>query len=76
VPQPFYNGLANAPDKALVVLEDADHFTFANNFNAAIAEYSIAWMKRFLDSGTRYDQFLCPTPSNPNVASFSDTCPL
>jgi len=44
---------------ALALLKDADHFTFANNVNATISEYSVAWMKRFLDNDTRYDQFLC-----------------
>ena len=73
--QPFYNGLTNDPDKALIVVKNADHFTFASP-NTTVAEYSIAWLKRFVDNDTRYNQFLCPTPSDPTVTSFQDTCPL
>jgi dienelactone hydrolase len=74
--QPFYTSLAQDRDKALVVLKNADHFTFASP-STPVAEYSIAWLKRFVDNDTRYDQFLCPAPSaDPGVASFQDTCPL
>jgi dienelactone hydrolase len=72
---PFYNGLANAPDKSLIVLKDTDHFTFTDP-NTTIAQYSISWLKRFVDNDTRYDQFLCPTPNEPNTVVFQITCPL
>ncbi|MFJ9244926.1 dienelactone hydrolase family protein [Streptomyces sp. NPDC101776] len=72
---PAYNALTNAHDKAFVELRNADHFTFASP-NTTVAEYSIAWLKRFVDNDTRYDQFLCPTPSDPNTVAFLNTCPL
>lgn len=74
--QPFYNGMTSAPDKALIELRNANHFTFTSP-NTVIAEYSISWLKRFVDNDTRYDQFLCPTPgTNQDIALFQDTCPL
>ncbi|WNM33696.1 dienelactone hydrolase family protein [Streptomyces sp. Li-HN-5-11] len=72
---PFYNGLTNAHDKAFVELRGADHFTFAKP-NTTVAEYSIVWLKRFVDGDTRYDQFLCPTPNDPGTVAFKITCPL
>ncbi|MFJ7045356.1 dienelactone hydrolase family protein [Streptomyces sp. NPDC101112] len=73
--RPFYNGLANAPDKSLIVLKGTDHFTFAKP-NTTIAQYSVSWLKRFVDNDTRYDQFLCPTPNDPNTVVLQITCPL
>ena len=73
--RPFYNGLANAPDKSLIVLKGTDHFTFAKP-NTTIARYSVSWLKRFVDNDTRYDQFLCPTPNDPNTVVLQITCPL
>ena len=72
---PFYNGLTNAHDKAFIELKNADHFAFAKP-NTTVAEYSIAWLKRFVDDDTRFDQFLCPAPSDPDTVVFLDTCPL
>ncbi|MER6355587.1 hypothetical protein ABT186_28175 [Streptomyces sp. NPDC001634] len=72
---PFYNGLTKDHDKAFVELKGADHFTFASP-NTTVAEYSIAWLKRFVDNDTRYDQFLCPAPGDPNTVAFQITCPL
>lgn len=72
---PAYNELTNARDKAFIELKGADHFTFASP-NTTVAEYSIAWLKRFVDNDTRYDQFLCPTPNDPSTVAFQDSCPL
>jgi len=74
--KPFYDGMTNARDKAFFELKNANHFTFTTP-NDNIAKYSISWMKRFVDNDTRYDQFLCPTPTgNPAITQFLDTCPL
>ena len=74
--KPFYDGLTNARDKAFFELKNANHFTFTTP-NDNIAKYAISWMKRFVDDDTRYDQFLCPTPTgNPAITQFLDTCPL
>ncbi|MEU3612318.1 dienelactone hydrolase family protein [Streptomyces sp. NPDC006872] len=72
---PAYNELTNVRNKAFVELRNADHFTFAVA-NTTVAEYSIAWLKRFIDNDTRYDQFLCPIPNDPNTVAFLNTCPL
>jgi dienelactone hydrolase len=74
--KPFYDGMTKAQDKALFELKNANHFTFTTP-NDTIAKYAISWMKRFVDDDTRYDQFLCPTPTgNPAITQFLDTCPL
>ncbi|MFK0113043.1 dienelactone hydrolase family protein [Streptomyces sp. NPDC091217] len=72
---PAYNALTNARDKAFIELKDADHFTFASS-NTTVAEYSIAWLKRFVDDDTRFDQFLCPPPNDPHTVAFQNTCPM
>jgi hypothetical protein len=36
----------------------------------------VAWLKRFVDNDTRYDQFLCPGPSGLDVEDYRNTCPL
>jgi dienelactone hydrolase len=72
---PAYNAITNAPDKAFINLKNADHFTFAEP-NTTVAKYSIAWLKRFVDSDTRYNQFLCPAPNDPNTVDFQITCPV
>ena len=72
---PAYNALTNDHDKAFIELKDADHFTFASP-NTTVAEYSIVWLKRFVDNDTRYDQFICPTPNDANTVAFQNTCPM
>jgi predicted dienelactone hydrolase len=73
--EPFYQNLTSAPEKAYLELRNAGHLTF-NTPNTTTAKYSIAWMKRFVDDDTRYDQFLCPPPqTDENIAEYRDTCP-
>ncbi len=71
---PYYNAIV-APNKAFINLKGADHFTFAKP-TTTIAKYSIAWLKRFVDSDTRYNQFLCPAPNDPTTVDFKITCPV
>jgi hypothetical protein len=36
----------------------------------------VAWLKRYVDDDTRYDQFLCPGPSTgTQISDFRQTCP-
>ncbi|HEU5032289.1 MAG TPA: alpha/beta hydrolase [Spirillospora sp.] len=71
----YYNNIKTAPEKAYLLLKNAGHMTFVSP-NTTIAKYSIAWMKRFVDNDTRYDQFLCPAPKpDANIAKYLDTCP-
>ena len=73
--EPFYNSLPADLDKAYLELAGASHFA-PNSSNTTIARYSIAWLKRFVDNDTRYDQFLCPAPSAGGaISEYRSTCP-
>jgi pimeloyl-ACP methyl ester carboxylesterase len=72
--EPFYQSLPATLDKAYLELAAADHLT-PITANVTIAKYSIAWLKRFVDNDTRYEQFLCPQPSGPTILEYRDTCP-
>jgi pimeloyl-ACP methyl ester carboxylesterase len=72
--EPFYEGLPTTLDKAYLELAGAEHLT-PITANVTIAKYSIAWLKRFVDNDTRYEQFLCPRPSGPTISEYRDTCP-
>ncbi|SFT79806.1 Dienelactone hydrolase [Geodermatophilus amargosae] len=75
---PFYDSLGNAPERAHLELDNASHFA-PNSSNTVIAANTIAWLKRFVDTDTRYSQFIC---SGPSVSAFGDvsdyrnTCPV
>ncbi|MFI9010116.1 alpha/beta hydrolase family protein [Actinosynnema sp. NPDC053489] len=70
----FYTGLPSTLDKAYLELAGASHFA-PNTSNTTIAKYSIAWLKRFVDDDTRYEQFLCPAPRGVAISEYRDTCP-
>jgi len=72
--KPFYQSLPADPGKAYLELGGASHFT-PNRDNTTIAKSSIAWLKRFLDDDTRYDQFLCPPPRDRAISDYQSTCP-
>lgn len=59
--EPFYASLPATTPKAYAELDGASHFA-PNTSNTPIARNSIAWLKRFVDDDTRYQQFLCPAP--------------
>jgi dienelactone hydrolase len=74
--KPFYNSLSTARPKMYLELAGASHFV-TNSANTTLAQYAIAWLKRFIDSDTRYTQFLCPTPSTGStISAVSNTCPF
>ncbi|MDT0306398.1 alpha/beta hydrolase [Streptomyces sp. DSM 44917] len=50
-----------ADERAYLELNDAVHATPAR-FDPTIARYTVAWLKRYVDNDTRYEQFLCPAP--------------
>jgi dienelactone hydrolase len=56
--RPFYASLPATTPKAYAELNGASHFT-PNSTNTPIGRYSVTWMKRFVDSDTRYSPFLC-----------------
>nr|WP_250007486.1 dienelactone hydrolase family protein [Actinoplanes sp. M2I2] len=72
---PFYNNMPSSLDKAYLELNNASHFA-PNSSNTTIAQYSISWLKRFVDNDVRYDQFLCPAPRvSTTISEYRDTCP-
>jgi dienelactone hydrolase len=70
--QPFYNEI-RAEKAYLAVPGLANHFcpTVANN---AIAKFSVAWMKRWIDGDTRYSSVICG--AGPIGARYKNTCPM
>ncbi|MCD9154560.1 poly(ethylene terephthalate) hydrolase family protein [Aeromicrobium duanguangcaii] len=64
---PFYESLTNAERRAYLELRGASHFA-PNTSNTTIAKYSIAWLKRYVDDDTRYEQFITPGPT-PSISS-------
>lgn len=74
--EPFYESLPGSLDKAYLELNGATHFT-PNTSNTTIAKYGIAWLKRFVDDDTRYEQFLCPLPRpDLTIEEYRGSCPL
>nr|WP_239117982.1 dienelactone hydrolase family protein [Actinoplanes ferrugineus] len=69
----FYNSLPSTLDKAYMELKGASH-SAPTSSNTTIAKYSISWLKRFIDNDTRYDQFLCPNPTDATISSYKSTC--
>lgn len=68
---PFYNSLTNAERRSYLELRGASHFA-PNTSNTTIAKYSIAWLKRYVDNDTRYEQFISPGPSPSALNGISD----
>ncbi|WP_026929793.1 lipase [Glycomyces tenuis] len=73
--EPFYGSIPSSTDKMYIELDGASHFA-PNISNTTIAKYSISWLKRFVDNDTRYDQFLCPLPSDGAIEETRGSCPL
>lgn len=72
---PFYDSLSSSLPKAFLELRGASHNT-TNSPNTTAARFAISWLKRFIDDDTRYDQFLCPTPStSTTISQYRSTCP-
>jgi hypothetical protein len=71
---PFYTSLPSTTNRMYLELDNASHFA-PNSPNTTIAKYSISWLKRFVDSDTRYDKFLCPLPSDRTISDIRGNCP-
>ncbi|MEU4237463.1 hypothetical protein [Actinoplanes sp. NPDC026619] len=67
-----------APSAASIRLELTGASHFAPNIpNTTIASTSVAWLKRFVDADTRFEQFICPGPSTgATVSQYEVKCPL
>ena len=72
--EPFYDSIPAASEKAYLEINDASHMVVTSP-NVTTAKYTIAWLKRFVDDDTRYDQFLCPAPSGSTISEYRQTCP-
>jgi dienelactone hydrolase len=75
---PFYNSIPASTKKAYLELAGADHFA-PNSPNTTVGAEGVAWLKRFVDTDTRYSPFLCPTPSAAPagaVSQYLSTCPF
>ncbi|MCA5893646.1 alpha/beta hydrolase [Isoptericola sp. NEAU-Y5] len=73
--EPFYDSLSRSLPKAYLELNNASHFA-PNSSNTEIASISIAWLKRFVDDDTRYEQFVCPGPSGYAIEKYESSCPF
>ncbi|WP_262286736.1 alpha/beta hydrolase [Micromonospora sp. MA102] len=72
--EPFYNSIPASSEKAYLELNGASHF-FPQTVNTPMAKQTVAWLKRFVDNDTRYEQFLCPGPSGLAIEEYRNTCP-
>jgi predicted dienelactone hydrolase len=72
---PFYNTIPASSEKAYLELRGASHF-FPQSVDTLTGRLAVAWLKRFVDNDTRYDQFLCPGPSGTALSDYRNTCPL
>ncbi|MEU4677596.1 alpha/beta hydrolase [Micromonospora sp. NPDC023737] len=71
---PFYNSIPASAEKAYLELNGESHF-FPQTVNTPTARQAVAWLKRFVDNDTRYEQFLCPGPSGLAIEEYRNTCP-
>lgn len=73
---PLYEGLG-AADRAYLELDNASH-SVTNSANPLTSRFAVAWLKRFVDADTTYDQFLCPPPATggtTGISQYRSTCP-
>ena len=71
----LYGTLPAATQSAFAQIAGADHvyYTHPNNVEMKLI---IPWLKVFVDSDTRYEQFLCPTLPDPSTISiYQPKCP-
>jgi hypothetical protein len=73
--QTLYNGIPAAVEKAYLELANAGH-GFPTSNNPTMMRTVIPWIKVFLDSDTRYTQFLCPLADRNGIRTYQSTCPL
>lgn len=73
--EPFYESMPRTLQKAYPELQEGGH-NDTNKDNKPTSRISVAWLKRFVDNDTRYDQFLCPAPVTPSAEfeEYRSTC--
>ena len=72
--EPMFQQIPATTEKAYMEVAGADHFLGAAPNNPQ-AKLMVAWLKRYVDNDTRYEQFICPPPSGPQIAEYRHTCP-
>jgi hypothetical protein len=70
--EPFYNSIL--VEKQYVELRGQGHFVGSTD-NGDQSAVTIAWLKRWVDDDTRYNQFLCPPRSGLGIAETRSSCP-
>lgn len=77
----FYNGMTTVPEKVYLELNDAGHSavtgTPISTVATTVATSAVSWLKRFVDSDTRYSPFICPGPvpsQTSPVSAYQSTC--
>jgi len=73
--KPFYNSLPSTLPKAYAEMAGQTH-NYTNTANKPTSRLAVAWMKRFVDNDSRYQQFLCPAPVAPTAefSAYASTC--
>jgi alpha/beta superfamily hydrolase len=71
----LYATLPATTESAFLEFAGADHL-FATRANTLEMRILIPWLKIFVDSDTRYSQFLCPLMDNTGITQYRSTCPL
>jgi predicted dienelactone hydrolase len=73
--KPFYASLPTTLPKAYAEMAGQTH-NYTNTANKPTSRLAVAWMKRFLDNDSRYQQFLCPAPVAPTseFSAYQSTC--
>ncbi|MFD0200252.1 MULTISPECIES: poly(ethylene terephthalate) hydrolase family protein [Saccharothrix] len=71
----LYNGIPSSVEKAYLELTGAGH-GFPTSNNSTMMRNVIPWLKIFVDSDTRYTQFLCPLSDSNGIRTYQNTCPL
>ncbi|WP_233510669.1 dienelactone hydrolase family protein [Actinomadura craniellae] len=72
--QRFYTSITQAPEKAYLRPVGTGHVNVGTG-TPVVGKFVLSWLKRFVDDDTRYDQFLCPTPSGSDLVEYHSTCP-
>nr|WP_326555977.1 dienelactone hydrolase family protein [Micromonospora sp. NBC_01813] len=71
----LYNSLPAGTERAYMEFVGADHLfpTRPNNLEMRIL---IPWLKTFVDTDSRYTQFLCPLMDSSGITGYRNSCPL